>query len=102
MVEKILINLPPRFESLIVTLEENKDMSVFTVDVLQASLINHEHIINRSNISLEGAFAVQSSISRGRSRGRNNSRDRGRSSSIGVCGNSPVNVTGIGHNQNPS
>ena len=31
VVEKILRSLPPRFESLVVTLEENKDMSVFTL-----------------------------------------------------------------------
>ena len=34
VVEKILRSLPPRFESLVVTLEENKDMSVFTIDEL--------------------------------------------------------------------
>ena len=48
-IEKILKSLPPIFESLVVTLEENKDLSYFTIDQLQASLINHEHIINRSN-----------------------------------------------------
>ena len=69
VVENFLRILPPRFESLVVTLEENKDMSVFTINELQASLINHEHIIHRSNTSLEGAFTTQSSISRGRGRG---------------------------------
>ena len=58
IVEKTLRSLSPIFESLVVTLEENKDMSVFTIDEFQASLINHEHIINRSNTSLEGAFAA--------------------------------------------
>ena len=53
VVEKSLRNFPPRFESLVMTLEENKDMSVFTIDELQSSLINHEHRINRSNTSLE-------------------------------------------------
>ena len=51
------------------TLEENKDMLVFTIDELQASLINHKHIINKSNTSLEGAFATQSFISCGIGRG---------------------------------
>ena len=41
VVEKILRSIPPRFESLVVTLEEHTDMSVFTIDELQASLINH-------------------------------------------------------------
>ena len=43
VVEKILISLPPSFENLVVTLEEHTDMSVFTIDELQASFINHEH-----------------------------------------------------------
>ena len=69
IIEKVIRILPPKFESLVVTLEENKDMSQFTIDELQASLINHEHIISRSNTSLEGAFATQSSMSHGRCRG---------------------------------
>ena len=77
-------------------------MSTFTIDELQASLINHEHRLSRTQTSLEGAFAAQSSISRGRGRGRNNSRGRGRSSSRGGHDNSPMNVTGRGHNQNPN
>ena len=43
VVEKILKSLPPGFESLVVTLEEHTNMSVFTIDELQASPINHEH-----------------------------------------------------------
>ena len=56
IVENVLGILPHKFESLVMTLEENKDIAQFTIDELQASLINHEHRINRSNISLEGAF----------------------------------------------
>ena len=48
-------------------------MSVFTIDQLEASLINHEHRLNRTHTSLEGAFAAHSSISRGRGRGETNS-----------------------------
>ena len=62
--EKILRSFLQIFESLVVTLEENKDMSVFTIDELQASLINHVHRINRSNTSLEGAFAQSISFPR--------------------------------------
>ena len=58
VVEKNLRSLPPRFESLVVTLKGKKYMTVFTIDELQASLINHEHIMNRSNTSLEGSFAT--------------------------------------------
>ena len=45
-----------------------------TIDELQASLINHEHRLNRTQTSLEGAFAAQSSISRGRGRGETTSK----------------------------
>ena len=58
VVEKILRSLPPRFESLVVTLEEHTNMSTFTIDELQASLINHEHRLSRSQTSLEGAFVA--------------------------------------------
>ena len=101
-VEKILRSISPRFESLVVTLEKHIDMTTFTIDELQVSLINHEHMLNRTQTSLEGAFAAQSSISCGRGRGRNNFRGRGRSSSRGGRDRSPVNVGGRGDNQNPS
>ena len=58
VVEKVLRTLPHRFESLVVTLEENKDMLVFTIDELQATLINHEQRISISNTSLKGAFVA--------------------------------------------
>ena len=58
VVEKILRSLPPRFENLVVTLEEHTDMLTFSIDELQASLINHEHRINRTQTSLESTFAT--------------------------------------------
>ena len=102
MIEKILRSLPPRFESLVVTLEEHTDMTTFTTVELQYSLINHEHRLNRTQTSLEGAFASQSSISHGRGRGRNNSRGRGRNFSRGGHNSSPVDIAGRGQNQNTS
>ena len=83
VVEKNLRSLPQRFENLVVTLEEHTDMSTFTIGELQASLVNHEHRLNKTQTSLEGAFATQTSISHGRGRGRNNFRGKGRSSSRG-------------------
>ena len=56
VVEKILWSLPPKFDTLVVTLEERKYLSRFSLDELQASLINYEHGLNRSSISLENAF----------------------------------------------
>jgi hypothetical protein len=78
VVEKVLSSLPPKFDTLVLTLEESKDLSQFSLDELEDSLINHEHKLNRSNMSLENSFSTQSSIIHGR-RGRANSRDRGRS-----------------------
>ena len=78
VVEKILRSTPPRFENLVVTLEEHTDMTTFTIDELQGSLINHEHRLNKTQTSLEGSFTAQSSISHGRGRGRKNFRGRGR------------------------
>ena len=102
VVEKILRSLPPRFENLVMTLEEHTDMTTFTIDELYASLINNEHRLSRTQTSLEGAFAAQSSISCGRGRERSNFKGRGRSSSRGGQGRSPTNVGGRGDNQNPS
>jgi hypothetical protein len=100
VVEKVLRSLPPKFDTLVVTLEEGKDLSQFSLDELQASLINHEHRLNRSNMSLENAFFAQLSISRGRGRGRENSRGRGKSSDRSGCSSNPVNTGGRG--QSPS
>ena len=47
IVEKVLRSIPPKFDTLVVTLEERKDLSHFSLDELQASLINHEHRLNR-------------------------------------------------------
>jgi hypothetical protein len=99
-VEKVLRSLPPKFDTLVVTLEESKDLSQFSLDELQASLINHEHRLNRSSMSLENAFSVQSSISLGRGRGSANSRGRGRSFDRSACSSNPGNTGGRG--QNPS
>ena len=67
-VENVLRIIHPKFESLVVTLEENKHLNNFTIDELQASPIIHDHRINRSNTLLQGLFASQSSISHERGR----------------------------------
>ena len=71
------------------------------IDELQASFINHEHRINRSNTSLEGAFEAHSSISHGRGRGKYNTRSIGRFFSRGGHNKSLANVIDRGQNQNP-
>jgi hypothetical protein len=41
VVEKVLRSLPPKFDTLVVTSQENKYLSQFRLDELQTSLINH-------------------------------------------------------------
>ena len=68
IVEKLLRSLPSRFDVIVTTIEETKDLSLFTVDELSASLLSHEHKLKRgTNPSLEQAFKSQ--ISFGQSRG---------------------------------
>jgi hypothetical protein len=47
--QQVLNSLPPKFDTHVVTLEENKELSQFSLDELQYSLINHENKLNRSN-----------------------------------------------------
>ena len=56
VVEKIRRSLPPRFENLVVTLEEHTDMSTFIIDELQASLI----IMNTDSIEHKHHWKVHS------------------------------------------
>eukprot|EP00253_Pinus_taeda_P010645 PITA_10645 len=84
VVEKILRSLPSRFEAVVVAIEETKDLSLFTVDELSASLISHEHRLSRgTNSSFEQAFKTQMSFSQRKSRGRANNRGHGRSQNKG-------------------
>ena len=80
--EKILSSLPHKYDHLVMTIEEAKDLTILTMDELMGSLQTHEHRINRStsSTSQEKAFKTQSNP-RGMGRGRNglcrNSRGRG-------------------------
>eukprot|EP00253_Pinus_taeda_P002547 PITA_02547 len=84
IVEKFLRSLPVRFDAIVVAIEETNDLSQFSVDELHASLISHEHRINRAtSSSLEHAFKTQVSFGQGRGRGRSYARGRGRSTHRG-------------------
>eukprot|EP00253_Pinus_taeda_P007976 PITA_07976 len=100
IVEKILRVLPSKFDAIVTTIEETKDLSNFSVDELHASLITHEQRLSRNeNSSLEQAFKTQMSFGRGRGQGRRNKRGRGRSQNRGGR-NSPANAQGRGSNPN--
>jgi len=100
IVEKLLRVLPSKFDVIVTTIEESKDLSNFSVDELHASLITHEQRLSRNeNSSLEQAFKTQMSFGRGRGQGRGNKRGRGRSQNRGGR-NSPANAQGRGSNPN--
>ena len=48
IVEKILRSLPSRFDVIVTTIEETKDLSKVTIDELHASLMTHEQRLERS------------------------------------------------------
>eukprot|EP00253_Pinus_taeda_P016931 PITA_16931 len=100
IVEKILRALPSKFDAIVTTIEETKDLSSFSVDELHASLITHEQRLSRNqNSSLEQAFKTQMSFGRGRGQGRGNKRGRGRSQNR-ERRNSPANAQGRGSDPN--
>jgi hypothetical protein len=76
MVEKVLRTLPNKFNAVVITIEDSKDLTQILVDEL-GSLLSHESMMNRYDNSLENAFISQVLISKGR-RG-SKSRGRGRS-----------------------
>eukprot|EP00253_Pinus_taeda_P035440 PITA_35440 len=100
IVEKLLRILPSKFDVILTTIEETKDLSNFSVDELHASLITHEERLSRNeNSSLEQAFKTQMSFGRGRGQGRGNKRGRGKSQNKGGR-NSPANAQGRGSHPN--
>jgi hypothetical protein len=80
-IEKVLRSLPDKFNMVVVSIEESKDLSTLTVEELMGSLLTHENRFSRNTESLENTFQSQASISRGRGRGnrRRGRRGRGRS-----------------------
>eukprot|EP00253_Pinus_taeda_P031937 PITA_31937 len=100
IVEKLLRVLPLKFDVIVTTIEETKDLTNFSVDELHASLITHEERLSRNeNSSLEHPFKTHMSFGRGRGQGEGNKRGRGRSQNRGGR-NSPANTQGRGSNPN--
>ena len=81
IVEKILHSLTPKFDYVVCSIEESKDIDVFSLDELQSSLLVHEQKMNRSSTSEEQAPKATTSThfsnSRGRGRGRGRGKGRG-------------------------
>lgn len=79
IVEKILCSLAPKFDYIVYSIEESKDIDALSIDELQSSLLVHEQKMNQSSNTDEQALKVftftQFSNSGGRGRGRG--RERG-------------------------
>ena len=75
VVEKILRSLTEKFNYVVCSIEELKDIDVLTIDELKSSLIVHEQKFQRRN-GEEQSLKVTSEG--GRSHGRGTYRDRGR------------------------
>jgi hypothetical protein len=67
-VEKILRSLPKKFEMVVTTILESKDLSCFSTDELLGSLVTHETKLHLTDESITNAFKMQFSFSRGRGR----------------------------------
>ena len=100
IVEKFFRSLPSRFDAIVVAIEETKDLSYFLVDEVHASLMSHEHRLNRAkNSLLEHAFKTQVSFGQGIGQGRPKFRGRGRIPHRGGRRN-PSSSSGRRSNQN--
>ncbi|XP_049359193.1 uncharacterized protein LOC125823869 [Solanum verrucosum] len=81
IVENVLRSLTPKFDHVVVAIEESKDLSVFSFDELMGSLQAHETRIKQSTEKNEDkAFQVEDSATK---YGENNGPGRGRR---GFCG----------------
>eukprot|EP00258_Populus_trichocarpa_P031704 XP_024447723.1 uncharacterized protein LOC112325426 [Populus trichocarpa] len=77
IVEKILRTLTDKFNYIVCSIEESKDIDLLSVDELQSSLIVHEQKFRRTN-SEDQALKVTFDEGQGRGgRGRNTYRGRG-------------------------
>ena len=80
IVEKILRSLTPKYDYVVCSIEESKDIDELSLDELQSSLLVHEQKMNRSSTSEEQALKASTFISsntRGKGRGRGRGRGRG-------------------------
>ncbi|KAA8533891.1 hypothetical protein F0562_031408 [Nyssa sinensis] len=76
--EKILRSLTDKFNYIVCSIEESKDMDALTIDELQSSLIVHEQKFHRSSCVEQALKVTIDGRVGGRGRGRNNYRGRGR------------------------
>jgi hypothetical protein len=83
IVEKILHYLAPKYDYVVCSIEESKDIDTLSLDELQSSLLVHEQKMNRSSNTNKQALKAftftqfSNSGGKGRGRGRGRGRERG-------------------------
>ena len=77
---KVLKIIPNKFEMVVTTILESKDLPNFSIDKLMGSLLSHEARLHLENESITNSFKTQFSFNKGRGRGRGRGQiGRGRS-----------------------
>ncbi|XP_058002657.1 uncharacterized protein LOC131179869 [Hevea brasiliensis] len=108
IVEKILRPMTPKFDYVVCSIEESKDIDALFLDELQSSLLAHEQKMNRSSTIEEQALKASASIHLTSSRGRGRGRGKGRGrrgqgnrdgSSYFKADDEQVQIKGRGHDQ---
>lgn len=74
IVEKILRTLTEKFNYVVVSIEESKDIDALTIDELQSSLIVHEQKFQKSNGEEQALKVAMDDQNGGRGRGRGRGR----------------------------
>jgi hypothetical protein len=85
VVEKVLRSLPKKFEMVVTSLLESKDLTNFSIEELTGSLLSHEARMTLDLGTLEHAFHTKMDSGRGRGKGfhgRGRRRGRGRFQTI--------------------
>ena len=78
VVEKILRSMTPKFDYVVCSIEESKDIDTLTIDELQSSLLVHEQRMSSHEEEEHALKITHGEQSRGRGRGRGSFRGRGR------------------------
>lgn len=78
VIEKILRSLTERFNYIVCSIEESKDIDELSIDELESSLIVHEQKLHRQNGEEQALKVSYEERTGGRGRGRDSFRGRGR------------------------
>ncbi|XP_050914572.1 uncharacterized protein LOC127129430 [Lathyrus oleraceus] len=96
IVSKVLRSLTPRFDNIVVAIEESKDLNTMTKDELQSSLEAHEQMMDeRGNDKAKAEVALQARLNEKnkRSKGKWSSRSKKNFQNFG--GKDPQNSKGL-------